>query len=555
MKLTSTAPDSGCGAKRTETKTRYELQSQLIGGPESLGYKTSERLSTHPHIPNSNSDIQLCTQNMAIMTLPAELLYHIIGEIWSMSLTPNDRVQFMTSSKLVSRDWSAVFEDLSSSNVHIPCESYYDYFFNDADQDFSACKTITFTVYDPDRARAVETPSACSLSYMRHIDIASLMSLQTINIVYHDTAFPDPYTQDFFLALPGYLPKLTISYTFSPGMPLFLINALRQRFKRETNVRYAEPRVGSLEVNGTDEFIAAVWESLFPERETFSMDGKQLAEPLLRVSNRLELMLGVLMRLKKIQQQMPLRQPSASSSYSVVGHHSNEATLVASDEDASVLQDMSRSGTMSSVASTSSRVSRGNNRTPMEITQVETDSIRFLSSNSSLADLPSSVFSNLNVSLGELGYIDKSTRTFAPLFNVLEPHDVEEHTFPSLHGYGEVHVRSVKHKRHQNQYTTVLPAPVRGRDASADDGSSVEGRREGKSKVKNVVVILKTAGREVVSRIRRRGNHVEFKYIDSKGVFAAENWFVANADMVERLYGEKLGVRKEDLVLVTGTVA
>ena len=217
---------------------------------------------------------------------PTELLYHIIEEVWESTITPNERINFMVISTLVSKGWSTIFERISSSNMHIPCESFYHKVFaEDATRDYSKCKRLTFTVYNPDGTHSTRRSSVQTLSYMRHDDIKKLTSLNTIHIIYLDSTFPDPYVQGFFSAIPDGLPELVISYTFSPDISLPFIEDHRRHFKRESQVRYAQPHIGTLVVNGADEYMAATWESLFPSRDRLIRDGKQEAEPLLRVTS------------------------------------------------------------------------------------------------------------------------------------------------------------------------------------------------------------------------------------------------------------------------------
>ena len=240
---------------------------------------------------------------MSQIHAPTELLYEIVHKIWESPLTPDERVQFMKSSRFVSKRWSAVSEDISSSDVHIPCESFYQYFFSDDRREFVKCKRITFTVYDPGHMHSIGLSSVRSLSYMRQAHIAKLNALKTMNIIYHNTTFPDPYLQGFFLALPQYLPRLSISYTFSPKIPRNIIAYHRRHFVRQSSVRYANPAVGTLEVNGADEFIAAVWESLFPERDRMFRDEKEEKMPLMRISSQFDFNYALLVRLLDIHRQ------------------------------------------------------------------------------------------------------------------------------------------------------------------------------------------------------------------------------------------------------------
>ena len=244
---------------------------------------------------------------MSQVSAPTELLYDIIEEIWESTLTPEERIDFMIVSTLVSKGWSTIFKKISSFNMHIPCESFYHKVFaDDATRDYSKCKRLTFTVYDTNCAHSTKRCSARpirTLSYMRHDDITKLTSLNTIYIIYYNSRFPDPYVQGFFSAIPDGLPNLIISYTFSPDVSSSFIKHHRRHFKRESKVRYAEPHIGTLVVNGADEYVAATWESLFPTRERLIRDGRQELERLLGVTSLFVPDQAILVRLEDAQRQ------------------------------------------------------------------------------------------------------------------------------------------------------------------------------------------------------------------------------------------------------------
>ncbi|PFH46975.1 hypothetical protein AMATHDRAFT_68639 [Amanita thiersii Skay4041] len=492
------------------------------------------------------------------MSFPVELIYEVICTLWGSNLSPDDRIHFMTSMKRVSRIWSAVFEDVSSSIVHIPCRSFYQQYFASVTRLFSACKTITFTV-------APDGHHCPHLSYMRPKDIAKLTSLETMNVIYYNMGFPDPYTQEFFLALPHFLSKLSISYTFSPDIPPAYIKAMRRQFKRESKVRYVTPQVGTLEVSGADEWITAIWESLFPERQRLIMNGKELREPLMRVSNTLDLTLGLLLKLRLYQQEKVAPHVEKCESPLTSGSErlSHASTLVANDGEkgATTPRDISRTATTSSIASSSSDA-KGRSREAaaviprMQVVQVEADGIRFLSTNALIGDLPSTLVASTSASLGDLGYFNKSAGRFVPLFNVLEPHDVEGYCIPSLHGYGEVQVRHIKQQqqRYQNQQATVLPVQGRLRDISAEEEEGdVDRELAGQRCTKEVIKSLLKAVTRVGQR-SGRGKKGELRCLGVKGTAAAEMWFSANIDCVLRVYEHSLNLNKEDLLLVTGVV-
>ncbi|PFH46846.1 hypothetical protein AMATHDRAFT_50731 [Amanita thiersii Skay4041] len=393
------------------------------------------------------------------MSFPTELCYEVVGIAWSLPLTPDERIQFMTASKLVSKTWSSVLEDVMETDVHIPCESYYKYFFSDPSRGFARCQTITFTVYEPDRQLAFEYPSCRNLGYMRQKDIARLTSLESMNIVYHNMGYSDPYTQDMFLALPEFLPRLSISYSFSPDVSPSVISSLRRQFKRESSIRYCTPEVGILEISGADGRIVAIWESLFPDREVLVMDGVKQVIPFMRPPNTLDLTFGIYLRLKRIQEDDQPNNISAS-------------------------------------------IRRG--RVPKRILKKQVSPYDVSNDKLTTYDLQS-LFTSSPARIGQIGYVNKSTGSFEPLFNTLEPHDIHGYSFPSLHGYGEVELQTPRHR-------------------------------------------IKRVLKSLIRRLRGKHTKRMVENFNTSGTDSAKRWFVVHLDRVARAYSP-MGIRKEDLVL------
>ncbi|KAF8335166.1 hypothetical protein F5887DRAFT_620987 [Amanita rubescens] len=220
---------------------------------------------------------------MSQVPAPTELLHDIIEQVWESPLTPDERVNFMTASKLVSKQYSTIFEEISSSNLHIPCESFYLWLFTkNATRDFSKCKRLTFTIYDPSYVYSTTHSSTRKVSYMQRDDITKLTSLDTICINYYNSTFPDPCLHCPFSAIPNGLSRLVISYTFSADIPSSFVAYHRRHFERRTTFCYVGHHIGILEVNGADEHVAAVWESFFPTSEKLIRDGREETKPLPR---------------------------------------------------------------------------------------------------------------------------------------------------------------------------------------------------------------------------------------------------------------------------------
>ncbi|KAJ7608984.1 hypothetical protein FB45DRAFT_945580 [Roridomyces roridus] len=59
--------------------------------------------------------------------LPAELVTEIIAIFWGMPLSPQERLRFMKSSILVNSTWAAIYDRISSRDVHMPSFAYFYY--------------------------------------------------------------------------------------------------------------------------------------------------------------------------------------------------------------------------------------------------------------------------------------------------------------------------------------------------------------------------------------------------------------------------------------------
>ena len=280
---------------------------------------------------------------MTAPSIPTELLYDIIERAWAAPCNPIERIQLMTTWNRVSKPWAAVFDDIFSTDINVPCKSFYYHLFNDVSRDFSRCQTITFCVV-PRRHHAV------NLNYLAKFDMKKLTSLRAMNILYYNAFFPDPYMEGFFLALTEFLPKLNISYTFGPETSPNVIEGVRKRFIRESKVRYAQPKVGILEINGADEQICAIWESLFPTRGKLIRDGKEEKHHLIPMSSQYDPIYGVPYLLKnwKREQEFMLLHPSV---HDLDFRSDSPLTLSGEDGYWPLSPDVTRD---SSVASTSS---------------------------------------------------------------------------------------------------------------------------------------------------------------------------------------------------------
>ncbi|KAF8631755.1 hypothetical protein AX15_002211 [Amanita polypyramis BW_CC] len=501
-------------------------------------------------------------QPTTITSIPTELLYDIIERVWTSPLPPDQRIQAMCSFKLVSKTCAAIFNDLSLTDVHIPCKSFYYHLFNDGSRDFSSYQRITFTI-SSQNGLGSSWLSPSNLQCMTGFDMEKLTSLRTMNIVYYEMIFPDPYDEDFLLALPRYLPRLTISYTFSSDKSPLLIDDYRRQFQHHsTKPRYANPRVGVLEINGASEFIAAIWESLFPERGRLMRDGKEEKQRMIPVSSRYDPIYGIPFLLKNWQREQEF---ISANSFTARFDELCASPLILSKEDGwafPLSPEVTRSPTETSVASTSTGQNRqrkkGSREDPVEFKQIDGSGVRLLVTNYLSVEPDFPEFSQQCVPLGEVGYINKETGTFSRLFNAFEPHYVQGFTIPSLRGYGEVQVHSMKHKGDQQHDGAVQGHGSYANinfafDPESHDGKAREDKMGGMARARKAMgSMLKIAGGSGGKWFRTK--EAEFRYIESeKGKGVAETWFEANLDKVVALYGLLSGVSRDNLVFVTGT--
>ncbi|KAK2462199.1 hypothetical protein APHAL10511_005787 [Amanita phalloides] len=495
---------------------------------------------------------------MVYSAIPTELLYDIIERAWALPLTPDERLQCMLSFTLISKSWAAVFDDISSTDIHVPCKSFYYHLFNDITRNFALCKTITFTVASPPGHKFCEP---FSLGYMTQFDMKKLTSLRTMNIVYYHKGFPDPYTEDFFLALPKFLPKLTVSYTFPPGMSQRMIKNLQTGFVRRSKMRYAKPRIGVLEVNGADEQIAAIWESLFPTRSRMIRDGKEEKQMMIPMSNQFDPIYGIPFLLKNWQREREFLDLHSSRLGAYSTYRSESPSRFSGDEGNWALPlspDVTRSPTDSSVVSTSSNQKRRSKmptrEDPLQLRQIKVHGVQLVVTSAFPAEQCFAEFSWTAVpKLGDVGYFSKGTGMFTSLFNAFEPHVVQQFTIPSLRGYGEVQVNSLKWIERQSSDSAHIQGshsldviPESEKLFEAKEGSVIRACR----------AILKAAGDKVVGGGKRifKAKDPEFRFIESKGKNVAETWFEENHSKVLALYGRLQGISRVNLALVTGVV-
>ena len=152
---------------------------------------------------------------------------------------------------------------------------------------------------------------------------------------------------------------------------------------------------------------------------------------------------------------------------------------------------------------------------------------------------------------------------FTGLFNAFEPHVVDCLTIPSLHGYGEVKVQSMKYDERvhdnvpqvQGYLADVITPDSDTHGKPGKLGSDHPDVKEvgSMARAKKAMCYLKAAGEKVVGGGKRifKAKDAEYRYIESNGKNVIETWFEENIGSILTLYGRLQGVSRENLVLGT----
>ncbi|GLB41815.1 hypothetical protein LshimejAT787_1004150 [Lyophyllum shimeji] len=171
------------------------------------------------------------------VTLPIELIEHIILVLWSSPLSANDRITFMTSSLLVNKVWMSTFTRIASRDVHIPCPSYREQYmrtlagcsslFDKQSQSLPSTLLRSVTVkirMTEDDAAALkddeqDPPMGKTLeSVLYELSLCNVPNLRTLHVEYENMGFDDVFQRGRFIAFPAQINNLVISFSFDPEM-------------------------------------------------------------------------------------------------------------------------------------------------------------------------------------------------------------------------------------------------------------------------------------------------------------------------------------------------
>jgi hypothetical protein len=185
---------------------------------------------------------------------PTEILELFISQTWNLPLSPKERIQFMTSSMLVSRTWNASFLQISSKTMHIPSVAYADYLCRAVDRIFTnydnemqgRCESINISIpsgsVHPVRCRYLDPrggnfvvkddpPMGKALSKLLSLiccNIGTFPNLRTLRIEFQNMLFEEAVDEWRFLFLPWQVTDLVLTFTFDPRTPVWLMRGMRE---------------------------------------------------------------------------------------------------------------------------------------------------------------------------------------------------------------------------------------------------------------------------------------------------------------------------------------
>ncbi|KAF7317611.1 hypothetical protein MKEN_00848500 [Mycena kentingensis (nom. inval.)] len=226
-------------------------------------------------------------------TLPVELLEQIITLLWRSQLTSAERTTFMTSSTLVNSTWAEMVDRVATQDVVISSSAYADYFLEEIratkrkhhapratgwaarllrlvhppparapkHNPNIACRSLTIQLANPRRhpaperyKHALHLPMGFVLDdLLEHVDAHApslLPNLRTVAIEYVDAPFEDLFQRVGMAALPEQVERLEVRWTYSDGMPVFLVDVLRERQTGQRHFAWYLTRLKEVVVSG-----------------------------------------------------------------------------------------------------------------------------------------------------------------------------------------------------------------------------------------------------------------------------------------------------------------
>nr|GAT42698.1 predicted protein [Mycena chlorophos] len=235
------------------------------------------------------------------ITLPVEILQAIIETMWHMPLTSSERTTLITSSALVNSIWADIFDLVSSRNVYLTSPVLAERFLEQIRappqptpkkkisasflrrwfrpqkthrlpkrRPNLACQTLTIGIYNPNVHPHHKMLPHLPMGFvfddlLEHIDAHSLLpNLRALAVEYVDAPFEDPFTRTSFASLPDHVKTLGLRWSYSPGMPSWLAEALKEKQGPQKGISWGTGSIERVVVEGAGENVVKDLRTVFP---------------------------------------------------------------------------------------------------------------------------------------------------------------------------------------------------------------------------------------------------------------------------------------------------
>ncbi|RDB23748.1 hypothetical protein Hypma_009094 [Hypsizygus marmoreus] len=209
-----------------------------------------------------------------IPKLPSELIEIIISELWLSSLSTDERVILMTSSRMVGRTWAHAVIRASFQDVFIPCSSYLRYYKRIVDQSVhkhdgnrslvrDLCQSLTMQKHStPPRATQMLFDGQCEGNPLAPPSLRHFMDalyviphLPNIRILSLEYSNPD-HNGDHFVSFSIPITSLELKYIFNPRTPAWLIEAMISNEDHQ-NAPWTLPPIRHISIIGDVDLVVA----------------------------------------------------------------------------------------------------------------------------------------------------------------------------------------------------------------------------------------------------------------------------------------------------------
>ncbi|KAF8159670.1 hypothetical protein B0H34DRAFT_413073 [Crassisporium funariophilum] len=154
--------------------------------------------------------------------LPYDVLWEVITNLWDSPLSTEERVQFMTSSLLVSKGWMNIYTRVASRSVYIPCSSFLGHFMRTIRQECliydatlkelpnELCQSISIDI-GPGDSESSLGKAFSDLLYRIKIT-GTLPNLRKLSVRYIDVSLDEMFNCYHFIDVPAQIESLELRY-------------------------------------------------------------------------------------------------------------------------------------------------------------------------------------------------------------------------------------------------------------------------------------------------------------------------------------------------------